>query len=348
MLGAARASQYAGWWGGPPKFLSTSEVDMTYQGQFTGTISLTTNGYGDPDDTRTFDNTGIANGARGTQVITFKYQAQSNFTWATDAFRPSYELIKYDSGAGQILNASDWTYEYQSSQDFWNIVLARTVTGNYLSVLATYKGYDFFTLSGNLAWDTYADRWMTLIASYSSDVTDFANWTGVTGGSNYYLRLVLQDATTGELISATDARYNAFQSSDINWANYTWSWDSGSSGSSTTANTNMPTLAGNSGSLITQTDMLGAAIWCCQGAVVDPLATVDSVVLRNYFVGSCFPETVNGARAWFNATPFAVTTSGSDTLVTKALPARAAQTNNYAYKNLTSNLATPVSDTSIP
>lgn len=348
MLGAARASQYAGWWGGPPKVSITSVTEMTYAGQYLDAVSMTPNAWLKPDDTRTFDNTGLANGAKGTQVVTFKYAAASNFTWLTDSFRNSNQFIKFGPSDFDQSSLALWSYEYQSSIENWTIVPGRTVTGNYLSIYSTYSGYEYFTLTGNLPWDDYADRWMTLIVSYSSSSGDFVNWTGTTGGANWYQRIVLQDATTGELISVTDSRYNPFQNSNTNWANYTWSFNTGPSGSGTTANTAFSSLINVSGVNFDQTDLLTAAWWACQGTVVDPMDTVDNVPLRNYFVGQCFPETVNGSRAWFNFTPFAIVTSGSDSLLPLALPGRATQTNNYAFKQTTSNLTTPATDASIP
>ena len=345
MLGAARASQYAGWWGGPPKFVSTSQTTVACSGKYLDAVSITPNGWGMPGNTRSFDNTGVVSGAKGTQVITFKYQAQSNFTWTTDTFRTNYQYIDTGSGANLL---TIWNYFYQNTVETWDSMLARTVTGNYLSIKASFGSYEYFTLTGNLPWDDYANRWLTAIISYSDSQTDFSDWTGTTGGTNWYQRIVLQDAVTGQLISTTDSRYSAFNNPITTWANYTWSWDNVNSGSGTTANTAFASLVGPSGVTYDQTDMLVAAWWGCQGTMVDPLATVDSVQLRQYFVGQCFPETVNGSRAWFNFTPFAIVVDNNDSLLPLALAARSSQSNNYAYKQITSSLTTPATDTSIP
>ena len=348
MLGLGRASQYAGWWGGEPRFASTSSTAMTYRGQYLDAVSLTPNAWSMPPATRSFDNTSLVSGARGTQAISFKYAAQSNFTWRTDDFRTQYQSINYDSPDTGLLNLTDWTYFRETDGNNWTIRLARTVTGNYLSVFSSFGAYDFFTLSGNLTWDSRAGQYLTLVISYSSVQTDFVNWTGVTGGTNWYQRIVLQDASTGQLLSTTDVRYDPFQTPDTDWADYTWSWDNANSGSPTTANTFIPLLNGSSGVNFAQTDMLAAAWWGCQGAVVDPLAVVDGVQLRQYFVGQCFPETVNGVRAWGNFTPFDLTTVDDQSLLTQVLPGRMAQTNKYAYATVTATLITPVTDSQIP
>jgi len=351
MLGAARASQYAGWWGSDPKFVSTTATAMNYAGQYLDAVSVTPNLWSSPLSGKSFDNTGVANGSRGTQVVTFKYAAQSNFVWQTDAFRTAYQSIDYNSpNPSAVLSLSTWFYEYQSTTQDWNIRLGRTVTGQYLSVFGTFSGYEWFTLPGNLTWDSLADRWMTLIVSYSDTAADFVNWTGATPPSPtyWYLRITLQDARTGELISTTDVRYLQFQNHNTNWADYTWSWANGSSGSSTTANVRMANLAGPSVVNFDKTDMLAAAWWGSAGAVIDPLATVNGVQLRQYFVGQCFPETVNSVRAWGNFTPFDLTTDVSDSYLTKALPGRMSQSSLTALQQSTATLVTPNTDASIP
>jgi hypothetical protein len=70
--------------------------------------------------------------------------------------------------------------------------------------------------------------------------------------------------------------------------------------------------------------------------------------LRLYFVGQCFPETVNSVRAWGNFTPFDLTTVDATSLLTQVLPGRMSQTNKYAYATTTASLTTPVTDASIP
>jgi hypothetical protein len=346
MLGLSRASQYAGWWGGTPKFVSNSVIGVDSRSRYLDSFSLTPNAYTVPPATRSFDNTSLVNGAKGTQVVTFKYQAQSNYTWGTDSAASGYELIKNGSGSFAFFQPCNYAFSYQSTSNEWDMAPARTTTGNFLAWRSSYNAYNYFTLTGNLPWDTYADRWMTMIVSYSDTASDFANWTGTTGGTNYYQRMILQDAETGQLLSQTDSRYSAFQGFPTNWSTYTWSWDSGSPGSSTEARTQMNFF--DAGGQFDQTDFLTTAGWMCQGTVIDPLATVNGVQLSQYFVGQCFPETVNSVRAWFNWTIFGSTTSGSDTIISKALTSRASQTNNYLIDSVTATLTTPITDTSIP
>jgi hypothetical protein len=344
MLGAARASEYAGWWTGTPSFFSSSLAAVDAQSTYLDTISITPNVWSLPPDTRTFDNAGLANGAKGTIVSTFKWQAMSNYTWVTDSFR-SFQHIENDSFAGAAFTTAQYYFLYPASSNGFVIKPARALTTNYISFQIAYNGYDFTTLTGNLSWDTYADRWLTLIVSYSSSAGDFANWTGTTGGTNYYQRSVLQDARTGELINQTDFRYTGFQGYDTNWANHTWSWNNSTPGSGEAYC--VPNTSGANG-YFDQTDWLTAAGWMCQGAVIDPMATVNDVQLRQYFVGQCFPETVNGARAWFNHTYFDTVVSGSNTALTRMLDSRATQTDDYFGQQTTANLTSPATDASIP
>jgi hypothetical protein len=279
-------------------------------------------------------------------AITFKYQAGSNYTWGTDTFITQYENIKNGAGSTDFYNPVEYIFQFETDTELQIIRPCRTVSGNYLSIFGAYSGYSYFTLSGNLPWDTYADRWMTAIVSFSSDGTDFVNWTGTTGGALWYQRIVLQDARTGELLSQTDVRYNPFTNKPTDWANYTWSWATGPGGASDLANVVAQQIG--AGGQFAVDDFLTTASWICMGDVVDPMATVNGVELRQYFVGQCFPETVNGARAWFNWTAFDTTVVSTTTQATKVLESRATQTDDYIFGALTSNLTTPITDASIP
>ena len=347
MLGLGRASQYAGWWSGKPSFLSRSQVTGNQQTTWANAVSLAPNRWSDaPDATTAFSNTGITSGAKGTSVVTFKYQAASNFTWDTNAFKTGFQNIKPDSFFQSYYNFLTSQFQIKSGGSVeagnWTIGPARTVTGNYLSIFSSFGGYDFVKLNGDLAWDSLADRWLTVICSYSSSSADFAGWTGGTVPSGRYAsRIVLLDAQTGQQLSVTDWFYQAFQVYDTDWADYTWSWSEVNPAANGDGSFNTTTTAIELGYL-DQSDILQGAYWMCQGQVIDPTAVVSSVPLSNYFVGQYFPETVNGVRAWSNWTPVATSTSGSNTLLTKQLGGRASNTNSVIFKATTSSLRTPI------
>jgi hypothetical protein len=347
MLGLGRASQYAGWWTGKPSFLSRSQVTGNQQTTWANAVSITPNSWAVPPDTRSFDNTSLTSGAKGTQVLTFKYQAQSNFTWQALEFRTQFEAIKNAAGTFDNYGPVITAYRFSTDTGNWPIAPLRTTTGQYLSIFCAYNGYDAVKLTGNIAWDSLADRWLTVIVSYSSTTSDFAGWTGGTLASgNYASRVVLLDAQTGERISLTDWTWSAFQEYPTDWANYTWGWDNSTPGSSSDANFSFGT--GSSGGYFDQTDFLTGAHWVCQGQVIDPTAVVDSVPLSNYFVGQYFPETVNGVRAWTNWTPVASTTAGSDQQLTQLLPSRTSQSTDIIARQTTANLTSPYTDASKP
>jgi hypothetical protein len=347
MLGMARASEYAGWWTGKPSFVSRSVVTGNQQTTWANAVSLTPNTWVLAPGTRSFDNTSLTSGAKGTQVLTFKYQAQSNFTWGAVEFRTQFEGIKNGAGTFNNYTPVSTAYLFSTSTGNWPIAIQRTTTGQYLSVFGAYNGYDGVRLSGNITWDSMADRWLTVIVSYSSTTADFAGWTGGTLASGFYAsRIVLQDAQTGELLSQTDWSWQAFQGYPTDWANYTWSWDNITPGSS--SNANFDFVTGNSGGYFDQTDFLVGAYWITQGQTIDPTASSDGVASRSYFVGQYFPNSVNGVRAWTNWTPVASTTSGSNQDLTQLLPGRTSQTTDIIARQTTTNLTSPYTDASKP
>lgn len=338
----ARASEYAGWWSGKPSFLSRSVVGGGQFNTWDNAVSLTPNIWNLAPATRSFDNTSLSDGARGTQVLTFKYQAQSNFTWQAIEFRAQFEGI-YN---GAIYNPVTSQFYFPSTTGYWPITPIRSTTGQYLSLFCAYSGYDGVQLAGNIAWDTLADRWLTVIMSYSSSSADFAGWTGGTVASNQYAsRVLLQDAQTGEQLSVTDWRYLAFQGYPSDYTNYTWTWNNGTPSS---GNARFEYYLDKANGNFDQTDFLTGAHWVTQGQLIDPTATVSDVKLSNYFVGQYFPETVNGVRAWANWTPVASTTSGSNQQLTTLLPGRISQTSDIIVERPTADLTSPYTDASKP
>lgn len=344
-IGAGRASEYAGWWTGKPSFLSRSLVSGAQDNTWPNAISITPNQWNTPTSGAAFSNTSVTSGAKGTTALTFKYQAASNFTWTTNAYRTTYQNIKNNVSDSAYYDfvTNYYCLDGVGFSQSWAIGPARTVSGGYLSLFTSFNGYDFTKLTGNITWDSLADRWLTAIISYSSSTSDFAGWAGgalISG--NYASRILLQDAHTGEQLSVTDWQYSAFQGYSTNWADYTWSWSSSIAVGSYYYDFGIPN------GYFDQTDILLGASWHTQGQLIDPTATASSVKLSNYFVGNYFTETVNGVRAWSNWTPVATSAPGSTTYLTRALPARVSSTSNYMGQRTTTNLTSPYTDTSRP
>lgn len=353
MLGLARASQYAGWWNSGNNFISRTSSTARYNGSWPAGIGLTSNTWNGPGTVGSgysFSGTSLTSGAKGTQALVFKYQAQSNYTWTTDPFRVGFQSIQTDSSSStSFLQLQSYNYRFPTTNNpSWPISIARTVTTNRLAYFGFYNGYDYVAAAGSPDFDLYADRWVAMVSSYSDTQSDFAGWSG-TGSGSYFARICLLDAVTGEVLNTTDYRYSPFQGWPTDWANYTWSY----------SNTfNPPTgearltwvLAGINASNpgYDVTDILTAGGWHCQGQVIDPTATVSGVVLGTYFNTQNITETINGIRAWHNWSAEAVTTNGSSQELTRLMPGRVSQTSNIVGNNATSAMTSPYTSTDKP
>lgn len=352
MLGIGRASEYALWWNGKPSFTSRSIISSTTLGQFDGYSSvLPFNAWQIPTDsgspaTYTFNNTGVVSAAAQVMATTIRFDVSSNYTWATDTFRPAYQWAKVDStsSSADSVNLYVTTNTGTTYQGLNLSPWCRTTTGNRFAIFYSPNGYDYIPFT--TSFDSLANTWITIVVAQAPTTASFSNWTGGTPASNFYpVRACIVNSQTGVLIETVDININQFQGRPISYASQTWQPWTDNSDPSGTGFMYMNSFFKWNSTFQPTPNFYYASVWGCLGQVIDP--TAGTVPNYKYLCGSNLPGTVGGVQAWVNWSSAGNGTSGSYTGLTNLGAGRITQTNNYGFASLTSNLNTPYQSTTI-
>lgn len=262
MLGAARASQYAGWWSNrPPAVTFEAAGELSYENRQTPSYSLSVGVGGDPAGSLDINtngnynltdystNTGF-NNERFTLVATIRTE------WPTAGI-PSEDFV----GWGWYNEFSD-----NGTQRFLNPQVKLNPGNTQLQIEAPVNTVTF-AVPGSYA--DYMDRWLTVVWCSSETSSSYTNWVPPAFGSGSYMRMVMFDTVTGELLFKQDFRTSWVTASIENFpattpANATgndYGLSSGSNGSGTDPdfyNTRVSNM------------------WASFGTMFDPLTTTDT------------------------------------------------------------------------
>ena len=337
MLGAARASEYAGWWSGSnPSVTFTTTSDLAYTNFQTPSFSILTGVGGSPAGGWDIVGTGNYNLTGYTALTNYNVQRSTQlFTcyieWPTSGI-PSSAFVGYTL-ANEL--------EDNGSPLYYNPTLGLTNSNTQLKIgLGVPGGGQDLTLSGGYA--QYMNRWLTFVWSSSETQSSYTNWSLASGGgsSGAYCRTAVFDTELGTLIDKRDFRN-------------TWSYPALGSFPTTTP-------ANNSGSYGLASNGFGSGPdsggtyynvrfsnwWLSIGTMFDPLTTTNTTWRTTRPSG-----TIDTGVAWQNlqltnyefVSPgtYYVTTQGQDLY---------SQTNNRAAKDTgwgSSDWTTAYSDTLI-
>lgn len=351
MLGIALNAQRAGWnSGGPPSFQDRSSVTMVAAGGWSGFVSFTQNSWISPFSgdnlSSSFDNSNIPNGNNCLYAITVKFAEMSNFTWRDDDFRGNYQHLTNSSN----MQITPWAIEANNKTVASSLTMAygRRKTTNLFSPLWSYGTYEYLEMP--LTWDNLANRWITIMIAGSATPTDFANANYVQPAfgspQNFFIRVTIADATTGELLATRDFAVDQFNSYFSNYADYTYDYYQNSSSPNSGF---VRSEIGNGDDLDGSSNLLVAAGWGHFGYTVDPLAQGPAAPWYQYLLGQNMPKSLNNnVSAWVNWSAKDVVSDGTNRKASVMLAGRASTTDNV-YSNRASNVLTmPYTNSSRP
>lgn len=332
MLGAARASEYAGWWsGGNPSVTFTTTSDLAYTNFQTPSFSLLSGVGSSPAGSWNIIGTGNYDLTGYTTLTNYNVQRSTIiFTcyipWPTSGI-PSAAFVGYTL-ANEL--------EDNSSVLYYNPILSLTNSNTNLQITQGVPGGNqTLTLSGGYA--QYMNRWLTIVCSSSETQNSYTSWDLASGGgsSGAYCRTAVFDTELGTLIDKRDFRN-------------TWSYPAlGSFPTTTPANTSSGAYGLDSNAFGSGPDSGGtyynvrfSNFWLSIGTMFDPLTTTNTTWRTTRPSG-----TIDTGVAWQNlqltnyefVSPgtYYVTTQGQD-LYSQANN-RAAKTDGWSGTQWTNN-----------
>lgn len=353
MFGINRALATAGWGTSGPKFRSTTAGIVSISGALDGAgswswsageylagVSYQTESFFPSQMSGvTFDQSNLVSKTDFTVAATIRFPTAANVV-----FRPQGDVRGLESaidnfnsasffGAyAEIYNMGGYPYGY------WQI-LPQIVADGAPEYIGTPGQFSLLIQGGGssdlvlpITWDELADRWITVIISQREG--EFYNdWTG--GDINYafgtprYLRVVIVDAETKQILVRSDSFHNEFK-----YANDNYRIDF--SGKTVALNTGDPDASNFTFRSRVEgykrgttpgynTDLLKTASgWFSLGEAVDPLQN-DAYKM---FTTHSIPATINNVRAWVNLGSVSATDDGTDTTMLSMRPARASVPGN--------------------
>lgn len=285
MLGAARASEYAGWWN------QKLSVD------FTGSGAMANRVYQQPAYSWNTNNTNTNWGCVTTGTIDltgltgFTNYSPYRATYVTNFYLPSSSWTSGMS-ANQYLS---WPNELNigGTISYFNCSL-NIVSGNALRF-----GYQPGS-GGNINVDTptaytnYRDTWITAVASQAQASSAFTGWSASTSGQ-LFVRVCLFNTATGVLIAKTDQAFGSYTPPAL-----------GSLPSSISSGSGSNSLSQNGFGVSTHIS-LTSNWWISFGQMFDPVAATNT----SWRTSSPSAE-IENCKAWVNAQYTNIVTSGSE------------------------------------
>jgi hypothetical protein len=271
MLGAARASEYAGWWSGNV----TRSVTMTSASTFNYTL------YQDPNFA--WENDSVTTGVGGVSTGSINLANVGSQSGYSEFSHAIFGQIRCNSLANTS-NQKQAQFTMQlvptgSSIVYLNVYVTPLTNGN-----AAIGGNFGFATDTGIPYSNIANKWITVGQMASNTSNTFSNWTE--GGSgNSYSRTVMVDTETGNVLFKQDI-VGSGSGTDVN---YTGNLNSTANTVATTGNVNpYVDYAFSNPPLI-------GGYWFCGGATFDPL-TADSA-----WRTPTPPKQIGNAVCWYNA-----------------------------------------------
>ena len=285
MLGAGRASQYAGWWsaGNISATASlTSESSLNYARKITPTFSYLVQinsseapvGYNTTvfNNDQNIDLTGLT-GFTGYNVLNATAVQHFYLPWSGKTGAATNGQMRWDLKQGGNVRST----VINTSQNGG--------TGK-LSVVVDVPDSGSIGLDTPDSFGTYNDRWLTVVFSTSNTASNFTSWNG-TGTGDLYARVALYDTQAGTLIAKKDQRQST-PGYDISTLPNPLTFNPD--------NDSIAILGYPGGSFADDHDYRIQNIWLSMGTMFDPLTTTDTTWLT-----SNPNKQIGNAVAWFNS-----------------------------------------------
>jgi hypothetical protein len=298
MLGAARASEYAGWWLSSPKAFFTASSTLAP----TRTASPNYSWLQDPDlgfgtsaavafrnssnvAEGYFDITGLTgftgyNQVKAAHVYSFYLPSSSWTAGLSDQICGAFNAILYNSGTTSFYNTN------------FNTVTVSGVTRLKLTYQpGAGSSYDCYLPGAYTAW---TDRWLTFVACQSNTSTSFTGWTASTSG-NVFTRMRIYDSETDVVVGSAS---NGAGTTTSDFGNNTTTW---TPGLATLPTTLYSAETSGQGFEVNSYGQNSVAIvmtnyWNSLGQTFDPL----SVTNRTWLTATP-SSTIDTCKAWNNA-----------------------------------------------
>ena len=350
-VGMARASEYAGWWGGGPLIITITS-DSTISQAVYQTPSFSFN---DPGDTNGSDQTALQtfqSGSFGSDP-TVNLSGYTSLTGFNDYATTVFSTFKpnFASGIANSTSVAQWELKQvnNGTTKFPNYINLAVMSTGRLGFNSTFDTN--FTLPG--PYTDWTSTWFTVVYSTAESSTSFTNWAAaVPTSTQYAFRRCIYNTETGALLLKIDSV--VAKSSFSYFTAQSWITDSGgtidySDASSSGDYTfriicNSGGFYGANAQPLTETNH-----WFSYGTMFDPetVKTTDSTWLTTR------PDAqIGNAKAWCNmqfvgyeavsnASPYlySVSTSGMD-LMSQASNRQAQLVNSVTLTDWTNNYST--------
>lgn len=289
MLGAARASQYAGWWTAGNISATanlTSVSSLSYKRKITPSYSYLMEvdssevaiGYsvGRFSSDQYIDITGLT-GFTGYNNLNMTMCQHFYLPWSNVTGASTNGQFRFDLKQSNISGTSFDT----------NIYAGQDGGSGKLYITVDYPGGGQ-TLNTTDSYSNYNDRWLTVVFSTSNTSSNFTSFSSSTGSGNVYARIALYDTQAGTLIQKYDFRTN-----EPGWnlstlpATFTSNPD----------NDDWWRIFGYAGGTYANNyDYRIQNCWISVGTMFDPLTTTDTTWLT-----SNPNKQISNAVSWFNS-----------------------------------------------
>lgn len=274
MLGAARASQYAGWWN-----TGLKSVSFTGAGAISNLLAY------DPAYSVGFDNSITA-----LSIPDVGYRGSYDLTGLTGF--TGYNTNKHVTVAHLYFPSANFPSGL-SNNDYGNLLTQNLnyPTTNYQFNLDLAISNGAFRISGwgptqvstPTAYTNWTDMWITVVVSISNSTSDFTSWAA-TGTATRYVRVALFNTFTGALIAKQDSNNSSAYPNLSSLPATLPQYDAGNY-----------YLSISNGAYAGKTFRMGG-LWNCWGQMFDPLTTTDTA-----WRSTGAAKVIAGCTAWTNA-----------------------------------------------
>lgn len=354
MLGAARASEYAGWWSsGVPSFRTTVTTSMASRPSIGTGSSLYGNDWTSPDFgnniSMAFDDASLGSNQSAIYSTTFKAGTVSEITYWGEPVANFLSPKQFDSASSGWV---PWLANFGNASGSDAVIKAnigRRSSDNRVGILWEYGTFTVIYFS-SAVWDTaVANKFISIVVCHAPTSSSFANWTGGTvGASQDAVRAMLVNASTGALIDQKDSVISIFNNIVANPSAVTWRpyWQS----DLVAGDFNTQTFTVSNDVVANRDYLFLNSGWVSIGDILDPAATDSASGLPYYRLlsGQGMPGTVGGSRAWVNFYSAGTYTSGSDDGLYRLSTGRTTQSTSTYSLMPTSYHTSPLTDSAHP
>lgn len=290
MLGAAQASQYAGWWSDrPPSVVMSATGALGYEVYQTPSFSWENNTGDGTYPTNTYittlalGNVNVSsysslsgfNNNKWTMVMTFKLHMATGLTTNQGIKMDN----KFQGASGDFTTNMAWVAGYNSP----------------VKLQINWPGDGAIELPAT-GYDAYNDQWLTLVATCSNSSSDYLQWSG-TGTGSYYHRTCVYYTDTAELIKQYDT-VSSTRPLGFPTAFDTWFTSAGGNISTNRSDSYSYSLGGTLPDTQSGCTIKIANYWFAFGTMFDPI--MQKAAGDSSWLTTRPSKTIGTAEAWFN------------------------------------------------